>query len=258
MQHKKFYLCFSILLSSLFGAKAQDSLNVDWSVAGKKITAGQYELHLKGIIKPQWHMYTKDGQAEGLEGIKISFSNSGIHQQGQLQIIGNAKIITDKIFENKQLQVAEDSIELVQQINFASTIPSKFKCILSYNVANKEAFLPEEQKLSVEMETGTGISTRNRILISSIDLKNPVSSCGGTGSNEKGLLKLFLLGFVAGLLALITPCVIPMIPLTVSFFTKKAHNKKKGISNAVLYGLFIFLIYVALSLPFHFLDIKNP
>src|SRR5690606_22254327 len=76
--------------------------------------------------------------------------------------------------------------------------------------------------------------------------------------SKKGFLTIFLLGFVGGLIALLTPCVFPMIPLTVSFFTKSAQDRKKGTFNAVLYGLFIFLIYLLLSLPFHLLDTINP
>ena len=100
-------------------------------------------------------------------------------------------------------------------------------------------------------------------MIPTIDLKTPVNACGGTGisleeSASKGLLTIFLLGFLGGLLALITPCVFPMIPLTVSFFTKKAVNKKSGIFNATLYGFFIFLIYILLSVPFYFIDSASP
>jgi thiol:disulfide interchange protein DsbD len=66
------------------------------------------------------------------------------------------------------------------------------------------------------------------------------------------------LGFLGGFIALLTPCVFPMIPLTVSFFTKSAGNAKKGLFNAILYGFFIFLIYVLLSIPFHLLDSLDP
>ena len=72
------------------------------------------------------------------------------------------------------------------------------------------------------------------------------------------LLNLFLLGFLGGLVALLTPCVFPMIPLTVSFFLKQGSSLREGIFNALLYGGFIVLIYVLLSLPFHFLDSLNP
>jgi thiol:disulfide interchange protein DsbD len=73
------------------------------------------------------------------------------------------------------------------------------------------------------------------------------------------LWNIFGLGFLGGLLALLTPCVFPMIPLTVSFFTKKNGQKKaSGISKALLYGFFIFAVYVILSIPFHLLDSVNP
>src|SRR5690606_39494627 len=77
---------------------------------------------------------------------------------------------------------------------------------------------------------------------------------------EKGSVywTIFFLGFIGGLIALLTPCVFPMIPLTVSFFTKSAKNRKKGLVNAILYGVFIFLIYLLLSVPFHLLDSVNP
>jgi thiol:disulfide interchange protein DsbD len=92
----------------------------------------------------------------------------------------------------------------------------------------------------------------------SIDLANPVNSCGGTGAEgSKGLLSIFLLGLLGGLLGLIMPCTFPMIPLTVAFFTKRAASRSKGIANAFLYGVFIFLIYVLISIPFYFLKDNN-
>jgi thiol:disulfide interchange protein len=75
---------------------------------------------------------------------------------------------------------------------------------------------------------------------------------------EKSHLNIFFLGFLGGLIALLTPCVFPMIPLTVSFFTKSGQNTKKGTINSIMYGFFIFLIYVLLSLPFHLLDTLDP
>ena len=93
----------------------------------------------------------------------------------------------------------------------------------------------------------------NELLLSTVDLNDPVNNCGieKTTASNTGLLTIFILGFLGGLLALVTPCVFPMIPLTVSFFTKKSEDKAKGIRNAILYGLFIFLIYISLSIPFH-------
>jgi thiol:disulfide interchange protein DsbD len=69
-----------------------------------------------------------------------------------------------------------------------------------------------------------------------------------------GLWMIFGLGFLGGLIALLTPCVFPMIPLTVAFFTKHSRLKSKGLFNAMLYSFFIVLIYFLLSLPFHLFD----
>ena len=77
-------------------------------------------------------------------------------------------------------------------------------------------------------------------------------------SKQNTLLNLFLLGFFGGLLALLTPCVFPMIPITVSYFIKQGNSLRKGIWQAFLYGFFIILIYLLLSLPFHFIDALNP
>src|SRR5690606_11324682 len=87
-----------------------------------------------------------------------------------------------------------------------------------------------------------------------VNLKNKhlLNQGGHTDSEGKSnLWVIFGLGFLGGLIALLTPCVFPMIPLTVSFFTKQSQNKSKGVGNAILYGFFIVLIYFLLSLPFH-------
>lgn len=242
--------------------KAQDSSIVKWQATGKKIGEGQYEIQLKGIIKADWHLYTSADQSVGLEGLKIIFSDSAIQNIGSQQVSGNVKKITDKIFEI-ETEVAEDSIGIVQKITISGAVPARLKAVLLYNTASNDAFIPQERKIEIEMEGGVDMSSANRILIPTIDLKNPVNDCGGTGisvedSGSGGLFTIFLLGFLGGLVALITPCVFPMIPLTVSFFTKKAITKRQGIFNATLYGFFIFLIYVLLSVPFYFLDSASP
>jgi thiol:disulfide interchange protein len=245
-----------------FSGFSQDSAIVQWQAAGKKITAGQYEIKLSGIIKAGWHVYAKPNTAAALEGIGIGFSDSSIQMNGDKQVTGDFKNINDKIFET-QTEVVEGSFTVTQKINVTGDVPAKLKVMLLYNTANAEAFIPEEKKIDIPMEGGVDMAATNRILIPSIDLKNPVNNCGGTGitaeeSGSGGLLTIFLLGFLGGLVALITPCVFPMIPLTVSFFTKKAQSRKQGVFNATLYGFFILLIYVLLSVPFYFLDSASP
>lgn len=94
-----------------------------------------------------------------------------------------------------------------------------------------------------------------QLKISSIDIKNPLTDCGtGSSKIQENYWTYLLLGFIGGLIALLTPCVFPMIPLTVSFFTKGNKNPAKGKRDALIYGFFILLIFVLLSVPFHLID----
>ena len=91
--------------------------------------------------------------------------------------------------------------------------------------------------------------------VASIDFANPQTDCGMVQEkNSENFWTYLLLGFFGGLIALLTPCVFPMIPLTVSFFTKGAKDKAKGKRDAFIYGFFILLIFVLLSVPFHIID----
>ncbi|MGB4938079.1 MAG: cytochrome c biogenesis protein CcdA [Ferruginibacter sp.] len=263
MRFTKIVLLFTaVFLFFQFTGLAQDSEVVQWQATGKKVAEGQYELRFTGTISSGWQVYTKPNEAVSLEGVKIVFSDNAIQKKGAQQITGNIKTIGDKIFD-LSTEVAVQHLEIVQAISLSGAVPAKLKAVLIYNTANSEEFIPQERKIDIVMEGGVDMASANRIWVPTIDLKKPVNDCGGTGisteeSDSGGLLTIFLLGFLGGLVALITPCVFPMIPLTVTFFTKKATNKKKGVFNAALYGFFIFLIYVLLSVPFYFLDSASP
>ena len=119
------------------------------------------------------------------------------------------------------------------------------------NIDSSATYSTEEVMYPNEKE----VNTESSIIptVDKLDLDNPLQVCSDTEGNESkgnGPWLLFLFGFLGGLFALFTPCVFPMIPLTVSFFTKGGSDKG-GIGRAVLYGFFIFLIYAALSIPFH-------
>ena len=252
-------LCFAAIMP----LAAQDTVYVHWKAESKKkASTGEYTVYLKGIITKGWHVYARGNAAEGLDGLTVSAENTTAVMEGAVSITGNEKTINDKIFDGAAQQVITDSIAVQFTLRFSETVPQTAKLQLSYNTAS-DAFIPEEQVVTVPFEDGVALATAFRMLIPSINLKAPVNDCGGNGlaktqTGSSGLFTIFFLGFLGGLVALLTPCVFPMVPLTVSFFTKKATSRNKGISNALLYGAFIFLIYVVLSLPFHFLDTVNP
>ena len=255
-----FLLFFSIFISG--PVFSQDSAVIKWSAEAKKIAGNQYQLSLKGFIKKGWHVYDSNG-AQDLAGLVVSFDDSLVNTEA-IHLTTKSKIINDVVFDGKAMQVTTDSIVITQKINLISQPLAAIKIKLNYETGDAGNFLPEEQKIIINLEPGTVMVNNNRILIPTINLDKPLTECGAgsaaafPGTKSKGLLSLFVLGFLGGLVALITPCVFPMIPLTVSFFTKKSVNRKAGIKNAFIYGFFIFLIYIFLSLPFHFLDKLNP
>ncbi len=102
---------------------------------------------------------------------------------------------------------------------------------------------------------GPAATKQEGLKIASIDFENPQTDCGvAAEKNTENFWTYLLLGFFGGLIALLTPCVFPMIPLTVSFFTKGSKDKAKGKRDALIYGFFILMIFVLLSVPFHIID----
>ena len=108
---------------------------------------------------------------------------------------------------------------------------------------------------AVATPTSTVAPEQKGLKVSSLDFQNPLTDCGmEKQENNENFWTYLLLGFFGGLIALLTPCVFPMIPLTVSFFTKGSKDKAKGKRDAFIYGFFILLIFVLLSFPFHIID----
>lgn len=255
---KQLWVITWLLFLSLF-VTAQNTGQVKWQVSSQKTNDKEYSIIAKGVIAGGWHIYTNKTIIEGLEKAAINFTDSSIKKTGELEITGAEKTGDDAAL-GQQVSTIQNEITVTQKIKFHSTVPAVLKLSLVYNFANAETFLAEAgEKFEVTLEGGAAVDVNdNRIKIPGLDLNKPLANCGNAAvKNDKGIWQIFLIGFLGGLIALLTPCVFPMIPLTVSFFTKKATSRKKGIGNALLYGFFIFLIYVLLSVPFYFLPKGN-
>jgi len=252
---------------------AQDTKNeqkaVDWAYSTTPASAKQYLLSFKANIGSEWKLFSstmKDDEPNTrikFDSASLSFTSiTGIKETGAVKsekeaLLGDLPI---RYFENNAVinvtvSVKERNKDIKGVISFMAIrkdsvigpdeIPFRFSFDAQGNLSAKQGGLMESDNAAQSLKR------------TAIDLANPVNSCGGTGgenSSKKSLLGIFILGFLGGLLGLIMPCTFPMIPLTVSFFTKKSGNKQQGIKNAFLYGFFIFLIYVLLSVPFYFLD----
>ncbi len=257
---KKFLQLFIFLLlvtavNNLLSA--QDPAAFNWTATSRKIAEGIYELSFKSEIKNGWQLYSPNQSISDVHAAELSFADSSIKADTIYSESGTAKKINSKIFDNASFKVFEKEVEIRATVKIIGTVPENLIGKFKYTYGKNDEFYPLiDYSFSVKLQGG--VSAVARIKINSFDLKNPVNNCGDDGTEGKGLGSIFFLGLIGGFIALLTPCVFPLIPLTVSFFTKRAASRKKGIANAMLYGFFIFLIYVLLSLPFHLLDHTNP
>lgn len=252
------FLCIAVLLSVLVSAQT-DSL-LQWQVQSKKISNGLYELTAKTTIPSGWHLYGNNPSVEGLEQPKFIPGYEKALLPNPIVYDKAPQGIADPIFPDQKVNVFTGSIEIKQQVKVDGFIPASLKGVIAANLGKQDEFLPVEQVFEVTLEGGSSVSEdAKKIELASIDLAHPAKDCGKkTEVVSSGWWSIFLLGFLGGLIALLTPCVFPMIPVTVSFFTKKAANRKQAIRNGALYGFFIFLIYLLASVPFHILGNVQP
>lgn len=241
---------FVLLISLSINGFAQDSLGAvkDWKIESKKIADGKYELIFSGNITGNWQVYAPNQTLLDIKTTELVFADSSITQEGSFDLEGTPKEINSSIFETK-VSVFEKAVQWKTIININGTVPENLQATLYYTYGFNDEFYPSTiVPVVTKLEGGVKAAS---IKIPTIDINNPISPCGDDGTKNKSLITIFLLGLLGGLIALLTPCVFPMIPVTVTFFTKKSTDRKKGITNAVLYGLFIFLIYILITLPFH-------
>ena len=252
-------LCFA-LISCCFLSAQNDSL-LKWQVQSKKTGNGLYELVAKTTVPEGWHLYGKNAAIESLASVTLSFDYENVKQVAAAEFNSLPRIIADPIWDNKKVTIYEGRVEIKQSVKINGFIPAELKgSITAYIGRGKDQFNGTEQVFTVNLEGGAAVSADfKRIKLTSVDLDHPIKECGKKNDIAgNGLWSIFLLGLLGGLIALLTPCVFPMIPVTVSFFTKKAGNRKQAIRNGVLYGFFIFLIYLLASVPFHILGNVQP
>ena len=259
------YLRFAIVcfLSLAFTSvtAGQDSIAPvhSWTIESKRLAEkGKYELTFKTGASDGWYIYAPNQVLLDVKTSELSFADSSIRQQGDFII--DQSLVKDEpssIFENTRVKIFRGNVEWRAIITIEGTVPEKLQGTLLYTYGKDDEFYPATVHTFIASLEG-GVASATRILIPSIDINNPVADCGDNISASSGYFTIFLLGLLGGLIALLTPCVFPMIPLTVSFFTGKQGEKSKGVRNAFLYGFFIFLIYVLITLPFHIAGKTNP
>lgn len=264
---KKIVVLFVLFASLLANAQQGIIEPVSWGSKVQKISDTEYDIILTGSIDKEWHVFSQFTNEDGSLPSVLTFQNS----EGNFELVGTAKESETVKAYNDIFEVEEtyflNKAQFTQRIRLLSENIKQVNVHLEYQVC-KEVCINKEENFIINLD-GTKAALTNVVLDEKskalsnnllLDLKHKERLQSGSDeiTTESNLWKIFALGFLGGLVALLTPCVFPMIPLTVSFFTKQSSSKSKGITNAILYGAFIVIIYVGLSVPFHFLDSVDP
>ncbi len=269
---KKLLAIFCLFLA--FSAKAQIEDPVTWSFSAKQINATEVELTIKADIERGWHVYS---QFVGEGPVPTSFKFKPAKEYSLVGKVTETPKAVSAFDPNFRTQIAwhEKEVYFRQRIKPGSA-SFTVSGVLEFMVCNDNRCLPPAEvefkipvtfKLSPNAvasttsgvsETPTDTAGTSVDSVSVADTSAKVSAATDSISSaaaevkkdtkEKTLWTIFIAGFIGGWLAFLMPCIFPMLPLTISYFTKKAGSRQKGIGLAVIYGLSIIAIYVALGL----------
>jgi thiol:disulfide interchange protein len=262
---KLFFIAAFLLAITSFAQTAEDPIIIETSV--KKISDTEYDIIFSADLYKGWYLYSQYNPENASLPLEITIKEG----EAGYKLFGKAteKDTFKKYSETweKEEIVFKDKAIITQRIQLTNKDITRIKLNFFGQVC-ETACINIDEPFTISLEKKSikevvSVTEKSKKLSNSLqlNLKNTFLLKNSTDTNDEssnGLFSIFLLGFVGGLLALLTPCVFPMIPLTVSFFTKQSKNKKKGVFNAILYGFFIVFIYILLSLPFHFLDNLDP
>ena len=216
---------------------------VEWSTSVEKISDDTYILVSKTNIEKGWHLYAQDVPEDG--PIPTTFS---YNLDEEVVLLGLTKeleghIVDDPVFLMK-IKYFEEYAEFRQAIKVSNNRLSSVLGEVEFMVCDDTRCLPPSY-IDLEFNLNEAILIDAKVDALDENLSTNVSV--KKQNDKKGLWSIFIIAFLSGFAALLTPCVFPMIPMTVSFFTKQSKSKALGIRNAIIYGISIVIIYVLLG-----------
>lgn len=257
------YFALIALIFGFFG-NAQIINPVQWKTKVVQKSATEFELVMDATIENEWHMYSQFTPENGPLPTVFDYKNS----KGNFDLVGKTKEspykkVYNDIFEVDEYYFAKTA-QFKQIIKVTNPKVKEVKVYVEYQVCKEQCIqqdatftfkLPE---IKVEEVTSTNIVSNDTTSVSTdttsittTDSEKSTKEIVPTSTpkeEEKSLWGIFILAFLGGFAALLTPCVFPMIPMTVSFFTKQSKTKAAGIRNAFIYGISIIVIYVGLGM----------
>ena len=255
---------------------------VAFTVQQKRIGEDRLEVIFTGKIDVGWHVYSTDIAEGGPTKAELTIEkSSGLKPDGKLKPKGKVHTAMDEVF-GMEVSYLKGTATFVQQ--YVITSPAyAISGYLTYGACNNENCIPPSRvpfsfegkgatpkpaspAVSETADTVAAAAPADTLAADSVPLVTEAKSGLGVTDlwkpvvdqlksfeedgfhRQDGLLSIFLLGFLGGLVALLTPCVWPIIPMTVSFFLKRSKDKKKGLRDAITYGISIVFVYVSLGL----------
>ncbi|WP_264529301.1 protein-disulfide reductase DsbD family protein [Flavobacterium sp. N502540] len=248
---------------------------VKWTSKIEKRAGNNAVLIFDGTIEKEWHMYSQFTPEGGPLALEITFKN----QKGNYNLVGKAKEgktktafndvfgVNETFFEGKahieqEITIINPNLKTVE-VDFDFQVckevcinsSKKFSIAIPSNFKMDAVAAVSESKLDETKVEGIAVDTVKKVAASAVEQVIKTDKALAEASEEipastpsRSLWSIFFIAFISGFAALLTPCVFPMIPMTVSFFTKQSKSRAKGIRNAIIYGFSIIAIYVILGL----------
>lgn len=265
---------FSVFLFSIISILGYSQLlnPVKWNYSIENNGSENATLVISASIDKGWHLYSQNIGEGGPVPTSFRFEKSSAYTLvGKVKEVPKAKIVQDEIF-GMEVAWFEKKATFKQDIKINSKSDFKLKGVLEFMVCDdKQCLPPEEVEFSFDVKGFSAAETKventpatteektadtaaivNNTTIDSAktDTANSSANTSLSSNDEQksSMWGIFFQGFLFGFVALLMPCIFPMIPLTVSFFTKQSKSRAVGIRNALIYGLSIVVIYVGLGL----------
>jgi thiol:disulfide interchange protein len=254
---------FYLLFITAFSINAQVVNPVKWTTKVEKVSETEFNLIISGSIENEWHVYSQYTPDGGPLPMVLEFINA----KGNYELIGQPKESKYKKQYNDVFEVDEyyfeKKVTITQKVKVINSKLKNIKLNLEYQACKEQCIndnkdfvfaIPEIASSEIEVikATDTAAVVAPQVAENSTTVEKETQPKQNSNlpvkDSKKGLWTIFFLAFLGGFAALLTPCVFPMIPMTVSFFTKQSKTPAEGKRNAIIYGISIILIYVVLGL----------
>ena len=252
-------------LISIFSLNSQDIEPVEWQYDVNKINDTEYNISFSASILEGWKLYSQFSPDEGALPTSFSFINNDSDFEADKLFNEDDYIVGfDNVFK-MNLYYYENEANFNQNVKLLDEDLNQIKVEIDYSSCDDELCIFRNETFNVILDNSIIVAESENVTLEDVRRYNALeldldkSNYNSANFIEKSnYFEIFIFGLIAGFLALLTPCVFPMIPLTVSYFIDETKLRYSGAISASLYGGFIILIYILLSIPFHVFDSLNP